>query len=253
MRNLEYQLSRARGFLERTARWIATGAAAMALSSGAYAASDGAAVLHELGCADCHAVAAPKPEERTLAAYATRKGPDLFYAGSKYRPEWLHRWLAHPIPIRPAGLHPADRTRTAADGDHLSAEALPAHPAVAPNRVDAVVSALVSLSWGRQLTAAATPTHAAVPRALAELNFVKFKGCGSCHRTSSASPPLSGPDLVDAFQRLRPEFLASVIATPQAWDPVAPMPGYGLEPVEVAKLVEYLRLVSEEDHAAQTR
>jgi cytochrome c1 len=68
-----------------------------------------------------------------------------------------------------------------------------------------------------------------------------------------SGPPLSGPDLSDAFDRLRPEFLASFIAKPQAWDPVAPMPGYGLEPGEVGKLVAYLRLLSEEGHDAKAR
>ena len=34
--------------------------------------------------------------------------------------------------------------------------------------------------------------------------------------------------------------------------PVAPMPGYGLEPGEVGKLVEFLRLVNEDGHATRT-
>ena len=216
------------------------------------AAAKDADVLQQLGCTDCHAVAAPAPGARTLGAYASRKGPDLFYAGSKYRPEFLRAWLAKPTPIRPAGLHPAERTRTEASGDVLGdAERGAAHPAVPAARVDAVVTALQRLDWGKEQLPKEPPAKAQVPRALAEMNFVKFKGCGSCHRTGAASPPVSGPDLFDAYARLRPEFLASYVADPQAWDPVAPMPGYALPPAEVAKLVAYLRMLSEDDHDAK--
>ena len=209
-------------------------------------------VLQQLGCTDCHAVAAPAPDARSLGAYASRKGPDFFYAGSKYRPEFLRAWLAKPTPIRPAGLHPAERTRTEANGDMLiDAERGAAHPVVPAAQVDAVVSALQHLEWGKEQLPKEPPAKAQVPRALAEMNFVKFKGCGSCHRTGAASPPVSGPDLFDAYARLRPEFLTSYVADPQAWDPVAPMPGYALPPAEVAKLVAYLRMLSEDDHDAK--
>ncbi len=209
-------------------------------------------VLREQGCADCHQIEASAAAGRTLETYAARKGPDLFYAGSKYRVEWLRAWLAKPTPIRPAGLNPAERTRTEADGDHLVAAPVAAHPPVAAAKLDAVVQALERLDWGRELLASAPATRVAVPSALAEMNFVKFKGCGSCHRTSPSAPPPSGPDLFAAYDRLRPEFIATVIATPQAWDPVAPMPGYGLDGSEVGKLVEFLRLVNEDGHATKT-
>lgn len=215
-------------------------------------AAKGADPLGQLGCAGCHAVAAPAPGARTLAAYASRKGPDLFYAGSKYRPEFLRAWLEKPTSIRPAGLHPAEHTRTEASGDVLvDAGRDAAHPAVPPAQVDAVVNALQRLDWGKERLPKEPPAKVQVPRALAEMNFVKFKGCGSCHRTGAASPPVSGPDLFDAYARLRPEFLVSYVADPQAWDPVAPMPGYALPPAEVAKLVAYLQMLSEDGHEAK--
>lgn len=228
-------------------RLLLAAAGALAPALGAIAAEP-SAVLRELECGNCHRLEPRPAKEATLAEYAARKAPDLFYAGSKYRPEWLRAWLASPTPIRPAGLHPAERTRSTPEGDVLVDEPAPAHPAVPKARLDDVVAALEKLDWGRDRLAAA-PKKAAIPRALAELNFVKFKGCGSCHRTSPSAPPASGPDVIDAYRRLRPEFLASYLADPQAWDPVAPMPGYGLAEADVAKLVEYLRLVAEEDHA----
>lgn len=222
--------------------------AALSPRASAAAAAKDADVLQQLGCPACHATAEPAPGTRTLAAYTARKGPDLFYAGSKYRPEFLRAWLVKPTPIRPAGLHPAERTKTEPAGDVLVDASPQAHPAVPPAQVDAVVSALQRLDWGKDRLPKEEPAKAQVPRALAEMNFVKFKGCGSCHRTADASPPVSGPDLGGAYRRLRPEFLTSYVADPQAWDPVAPMPNYALPPAEVAKLVAYLRMLGEDDH-----
>ena len=203
-------------------------------------------VLARLGCDTCHLTLAPDDAQRTVERYADRRGPDLFYAGAKYRADWLAAWLADPLPIRPAGITPSDRTRRSPDGDVLESMPTP-HPRLESQRIDEVVRALAALEWGRDLLPQAAPVLPSMPRMLAELNFTKFKGCGSCHRVSSDGPPLSGPDLFGAWMRLRPEFLASYIAKPQAWDPVAPMPDYGLTTAEVGKLMEYLRLLSEEE------
>jgi mono/diheme cytochrome c family protein len=210
------------------------------------------AELRRHGCGDCHRLDEPGPGERTLAAHEEREGPDLFYAGSKFRPEWLRDWLIEPTAIRPAGLHPARRTEASADGDVVTGEPF-VHPGVSAEQVDAVVTALVALDAGSDRLPSDPIKPVAVPRALAELNFVKFKGCGSCHRTDDEGPPLSGPDLQRAYARLRPEYLVSYIAHPEEWDPVAPMPGYGLAPNDVGKLVEYLRLLDEENQDAKTR
>lgn len=202
-------------------------------------------ILDRSGCTACHRTAEPPSAERTVERHAERKGPDLFYAGSKYRSEWLAAWLADPRPIRPAGLDPAGQTRRSPDGDVLASTPA-AHPRAERDRIGELVEALEALDWGHELLPATSPAPPTMPRMLAELNFTKFKGCGSCHRVTPDGPPLSGPDLFDAWARLRPEFLASFIAKPQAWDPVAPMPDYGLAPAEVGKLMAYLRLLSED-------
>lgn len=218
-----------------------SGLVAILLSAPVEAASN---VLEELGCVDCHQLEPIPQSERTIERLVERKGPDLFYAGSKYRSEWLRGWLAEPKPIRPAGMQPAVLTERSAPGDVLSG-APPSHPAVPAARLEAVIEALETRDWGHDLLPNPSPVPAPVPRMLAELNFVKFKGCGSCHRTTANATPLSGPDLVDGWSRLQPAFLAAYLSNPQAWDPVAPMPGYSLAPAEVGKLMEYLRLLSE--------
>jgi mono/diheme cytochrome c family protein len=209
-------------------------------------------VLEREKCSSCHLLAPPAPEARTLEAYRERKGPDLFYAGSKYRADWLRRWLREPERIRPAGLDPSRHVETVDGQDQLEAEKLAAHPRIPARKIEAIVEALGKLDWGRELLPQTVPAAPAVPRMLAEMNFVKFKGCASCHRISPDSGGLSGPQLYGAADRLRPEFIASYIADPQAWDPVAPMPGYQLPEVEVGKLIHFLRLLDEERDDAAT-
>ena len=49
----------------------------------------------------CHALV--KPTDTSFDRMLTRKGPDLWFAGSKFNAEWLVAWLQDPKPIRPAG------------------------------------------------------------------------------------------------------------------------------------------------------
>jgi mono/diheme cytochrome c family protein len=205
----------------------------------------GANPLDTAQCGDCHRLSAPEAGARDVSDWEARKGPDLFYAGTKYRADWLRAWLSSPARIRPAGLHPERHVRTMDGADVLDERTLEPHPAVPPAQIDAIVEALGKLQWGADRVPE-TIKHVAVPKPLAQLNFVKFKGCASCHRSSATFGGLSGPELYTAWTRIRPEFLWSYIADPQAWDPVAPMPGYGLPPVEVGKLVDYLRQLDEE-------
>ncbi len=210
-------------------------------------------VLRELKCDGCHRVEVPTSETDTIAAYAQRQAPDLFYAGNKYHSDWLRSWLVAPTVIRPAGYHPGDHTKTTESGDVVVSGQIAPHASVPPDRVDSVVEALMLLDAGQDRLPGEAVVPAKAPRMLLELNFTKFKGCGSCHRTSKNAPPASGPDLDDAYLRLTPEFLTSYLSNPQAWEPHAPMPGYALEPAEVAKLIAYLRNLSEDSHDTKTR
>ena len=45
-------------------------------------------------CAACHALV--KPTDTSLDRLWTRKGPDLWYAGSKFNADWLTSWLQDP-------------------------------------------------------------------------------------------------------------------------------------------------------------
>lgn len=205
-----------------------------------------AEVLVESGCAACHRFEPADASTVSIDVLAERRAPDLSYAGVKYRPDWLRRWLVDPTRIRPAGMFPADNTRIGEDGDAIDEGKLTAHEAVSAEEVDAIVAALGELRWGAERVAQPPPDVPTVPAVLARLNFSKFKGCGSCHRTAPDVGGVSGPELYSSFERLQVAFLWSYLADPQAWDPVAPMPDYGLPQGEVGKLLSYLQSLSEE-------
>ena len=70
-------------------------------------AADGEAIL-KAQCAGCHHL--DGPAQTTLKALRERKGPDLSYAGNKYKADWMKRWLHKPQRIRPCHKY--------ADGRH---------------------------------------------------------------------------------------------------------------------------------------
>lgn len=197
--------------------------------------------LTDYECTQCHRVT---PPAAAMNDWSKRTAPDLHYAGIKYRADWLKSWLSKPTRIRPAGFHPEHHTVASNEGDQVDAETLPEHPALMPDQVGPVVEALTALNWRKdRLPANVQPPS--VPKMLAQLNFIKFKGCGSCHRSAPDYGGSSAPELYTAWHRLQPEFLWSYIDDPQAWSPGAPMPGYGLPAEEIDKLVAYLKLIGE--------
>ncbi|MDP6342762.1 MAG: c-type cytochrome, partial [Alphaproteobacteria bacterium] len=60
----------------------------------------GEKIFNDGKCTDCHYTKGPA-REKTIADQLAKKGPELWYAGSKFQKEWLAGWLQDPKPIRP--------------------------------------------------------------------------------------------------------------------------------------------------------
>ena len=69
-----------------TVRGLTLWGCAALLAAGASFAAD---PLETGQCGTCHRLAPPATGERGLSDWMDRKGPDLFYAGTKYQAEWL--------------------------------------------------------------------------------------------------------------------------------------------------------------------
>jgi mono/diheme cytochrome c family protein len=209
------------------------------------AAADGAG-LAAAQCAACHDLERPDYEALGLAERAERKAPPLFYAGNKFREEWLVAWLQDPRRIRPGGVFAPAHAVGTPEGDVIDEETLADHPALRADDAEAVAEHLMALRPFDDLLAAQGYEPGSVPLRLGQMNFSKFKGCDSCHQDAPDFGGFSGPELYTAWERLQPAFIASYIADPTAWDPNTMMPRGSLNAEEVHKLADYLKALAEE-------
>ncbi len=193
-------------------------------------------------CVACHSITGPAPQ--TLKALWDRKGPDLFYAGNKYREEWLVEWLQRPTRIRPAGEFYGNHIKPGTKNDEVDAATLKDHVVLSKADAVAVAAELMKLKAHDELIAKEKIEPGTISKQMGEMAFDKFLGCIACHRIEPDYGGLSGPELYTAGKRLQPEFIASYIRSPQAWDPLIWMPNKHVTDANIQKLVHYLELLS---------
>ncbi|MGA9665859.1 MAG: cytochrome C [Gallionella sp.] len=205
-------------------------------------AADGMSILQK-DCVTCHNLKGPAPQ--TLQALWDRKGPDLFYAGNKYRQEWLVDWLQKPQRIRPAGEFYGKHIKPGQKRDEVDATTLENHVALSKDDAAAVAAVLMKLKPHDDLIAKEKIEPATISKQMGEMAFDKFQGCMACHRIEPDYGGLSGPEVYTAGKRLQPEFIASYIRSPQAWDPLIWMPNKHVNDANIQKLVNYMELLSQ--------
>ncbi|MFO7277475.1 MAG: c-type cytochrome [Pseudomonadota bacterium] len=210
------------------------------------AAQAGAAEQAREQCAACHALDAPEPGTRNIDERLTRKAPPLYYAGNKFRREWLESWLRQPARIRPAGVFPPAHAKSTPQGDVIDESTLPAHVALPADEAAAMADFLMQLRPFDDRLAAVRYQPGTISLRMGQMNFSKFKGCDGCHRDAPDVGGVSGPELHSAWKRLQPQFIASFIADPTAWDPNTLMPRMELNDAEVARLADYLKALQED-------
>lgn len=210
-------------------------------------ASAGGAEIVTSQCAQCHAVERPDFEAKGIDERLQRKAPPLYFAGNKYREEWLSEWLTSPSTIHPAGYFPELAIVNTPDGDRPDPAALKDHPALDASTAKTVTSYLMTLRPYDDLVAQDNYTPGSVSMRMGQMDFRKFKGCNACHQDAKDEGGLSGPVLYDAWQRLQPAYLSSFISNPVAWDPNTIMPVPQMNEAAVHKLVHYLRAIGGEE------
>jgi cytochrome c2 len=226
--------------------WAAAAFFVAGFSSVASAQKSGPDILDNQ-CAQCHALFSKGQQAQAIRAVRMRKGPPLFYAGNKYRKDWIIKWLQNPTRIRPGGMFFVNYVETSPRGDAISESRLPAsHPKLTLDDAVAVAEALMALRAKSELIEKGAYVAQSVPKILGEMSFVKLLGCSSCHRNAPDSGGLSGPELYTSFERLQGDFLVSFIRDPIAWQPKIAMPQRPINAAAAGKLVNYLKLLSEE-------
>lgn len=210
------------------------------------AAASGAELL-KAQCAECHALT--KPENATLERLWERQGPDLQYAGSKFKKTWLVAWLQNPTVIRPGGVmysKLAKPAATAGEPDTIDTAQLKPHMKLAKGDAEAAAAALMELKAPSDLVVKGAFKAEPVNVMFASMLFTKLRGCTSCHASKPGNGGLSGPDLVDAGNRLEPDFIASYIKDPQKFDPHIWMPTLELTDADIQKLTGYIATMKAE-------
>ncbi len=195
-------------------------------------------------CSACHNIKGPAVQ--ALKAAFEKKGPDLFYAGNKYRQEWLVSWLQKPSRIRPAGMYYGGHIKAGAKGDEIDTSTLTDHVALSKADATLVAAELMKMKPHDDLIAKEKIESGTIAKQMGEMAFTKFLGCMACHLIEPEYGGLSGPEIYTAAKRLQPQYMASFIRSPQAWEPKSMMPNKNLSEVNIQKMIHYLETLSKE-------
>lgn len=176
-------------------------------------------------CVPCHNITGPPPN--TFKGVLKRKGPDLFYAGSKFKRKWLLRWIQNPSIIRPAGVMFLNNIVTRKGKDRIDkAKIKPCPSKLSRAEAGAVTDYLMTLKDPAMPTGVVDPTKR-LRKSKALMTFASKYPCIGCHTIvfkQKIRGGKSGPDLRGAGARLNPDWVYARIENPQYWDPKTWMP-----------------------------
>jgi len=196
-------------------------------------------------CSTCHDLRGPGVS--TLEGVWNRKGPDLFYAGNKYRQEWLVQWLQEPERIRPAGTYYGNHIRTTADGDVVDEVTLQPHMKLDKGMAEQVASYLMTLKAKSSLIKDGDYTPGTISISMGEMMFDKFRGCLACHQIEPGYGGLSGPEVYTVAKRLQDDYIVSFLRNPTTWDARTLMPDKHLKETDIQKFVHYFRALATQE------
>ena len=186
----------------------------MATSAPAMAdAAAGKSAFAAKGCNECHYTDGPA-KEKTIDDQLAKKGPELWYAGSKFQKDWLGTWLQDPKPVRLLKYGTLDEKNP---GDH---------PKLAATDAASMTDFLMGLT--------SDAVKAGVVKVKKNLKgkqiFIKKMPCSGCHqspgRKGKVTGGFSGPSLVGAGKRLNPDWIYAYLKTPSVFKPVKAMPTF---------------------------
>jgi len=190
---------------------LATAFMVVAASAAQADAAAGQAAFEAQQCNACHYTEGPA-KEKTIDDQLAKKGPELWYSGSKFQQEWLQGWLQDPQPIRPMKFNSLTEPNP---GDH---------PALAAEEAAAVTEFLMSLTSEEVEAGVIKPKKNPKGR----LIFTKKMPCSGCHqypgKRNKLMGGMSGPTLVGAKDRLNPDWIYAYLLKPKVFKPVKMMP-----------------------------
>lgn len=174
-------------------------------------------------CGACHQTAGPS-KVKSIGDRLEQKGPDLWFAGSKFKAAWLREWLAKPTPIR---------------GTEWGALEIGSnqHVRLSEPEAKAVAAYLMTLT-DEYMKRGVVKERKRMPRSKrmrAKRLFEQKQACYSCHKTPVKRGKkvrrivggFTGPTFVGAGKRLKGDWIYSFLKEPQTYAPFGRMPVYG--------------------------
>jgi len=185
-------------------------------------------------CGACHQVSGPV-DAIPVSQRPKIKGPPLWFAGSKFRGEWLIAWLEKPTAIYRVKYGTLERGANP-------------HPALSKADAQEVDAYLMSLTDPALKTGAVAAEKLNQRKMLgAEKLFTKKQVCFGCHQYASKQGDIggfSGPSLVGAGSRLQADWVYALLKDNVRYYPNGRMPVYGDQVFE-AFTDEELKLLSQ--------
>lgn len=189
--------------------------------------------LFQEKCSSCHTATIPNQKDALDAA--KKEAPSLAFAGTKFRQEWLEKWLIAPSAIRPAGFLSFRFVDSLPTGDRVNISRVPMHPALTGEEAKTVVTYLMSLKQGVSSVQLGAINSTARPHIL----FEKVLACGSCHQIEPDKGGISGPELFNANKRLNQEWANAFMANPSGWSDTV-MPKTEMRAEQLALISNYI-------------
>jgi len=201
--------------------------AVMATGGNSFAAS-GIDIFNTKKCVSCHSVT--QSLAKNFQEQLGKKGPDLWYAGSKYHSKWLENYLQKPVRVRSQKFNSID---TKSDLKH---------PALSATDAKAVTDYLTSLTSNAVKKGVVKKANKGVR---GKILFKKKQACYGCHQIKKKNGKVyggfSGPSFIGAGQRLQGDWIASFLKDPKAFVGAGRMPHYKhLKAREIKTLSEYI-------------
>jgi len=198
----------------------------------------------ESDCVECHDLEGAGPT--SLAELWALKGPNLSYAGNKYKQVWLEQWLAAPTRIRPAGMFYGNHIKPGPEQDVVDEDSLIKHSALSADEAKVVAAALMQRKAKSGLIKPGAYKPGKISVSMGEMVFVKFRGCSGCHQIEPGYGGVSGPEVYTAGNRLQEDYIISFLQDPQAWSPLNFMSKRAMKDSDLQKFVHYFHALSQE-------
>ncbi|MCZ7562855.1 MAG: c-type cytochrome [Burkholderiales bacterium] len=210
-----------------TTLWMTAGALALASGAAWADAAAGAKVFQAKKCTDCHYTDGPA-REKSLADQLAKKGPELWYAGSKFQKDWLGKWLQDPNPIRPLKYNSLTEKNTGGHPKLAGAEAA--------DVTEFLMSRTSPLVKGGEIKPKTNPKG--------RLVFTKNMPCSGCHQFPGQkfTGGMNGPSLAKAGERLNPDWIFAYLKDTKTFKPVRQMPVFAgvLNEQDMKAVAEYV-------------